>query len=135
MIAQNGQGLGCHAFFFLSPPTRLLVSVCRRAALEDSFDRCLALWIRGGMGRNSQWRESFRAGYQRGRRPGESRPQRVFGGAAILFVALACASIAWGNLGGRDAESAADADAGLAVSAYGAGQLARARAGAAPAPR
>jgi Protein of unknown function (DUF2778) len=71
------------------------------------------------MGRNSQWRESFRAGYQRGRRPGESRPQRVFGGAALLFVALACASIAWGNLGGRDAESPTDADAGIAVSVNG----------------
>src|ERR1700683_2095985 len=112
MIAQNGRGLGCHAFSFLSPPTRLFVSVCRHAALEESLYRCLALWIRGGMGRNSQWRESFRAGYQRGRWPGESRPQRVFGGAAILFVAVACASIAWGNLGGRDAESAGDADAG-----------------------
>jgi hypothetical protein len=135
MIAQNVRGVGCRAFFFLSPPARLLVSVCRRAALEDSFDRCLALWIRGGMGRNSQWRESFRAGYQRGRRPGESRPQRVFGGAAILFVALACASIAWGNLGGRDAESAADVDAGLAVVANGDEQLAVAKADSLPTAR
>src|ERR1700691_3335072 len=129
MIAQNGRGLGRAAFSFLTPPTRLLVSMCRRAALEESFDRCLALWIRGGMGRNSQWRESFRAGYQRGRWPGESRPQRVFGGAAILFVVLACASIAWGNLGGRAAESAADADAdvGVAVLASGDEQLAVAK--------
>ena len=87
------------------------------------------------MGRNSQWRESFRAGYQWGRRPGESRPQRLFGGAAILFVALACASIAWGNLGSRDAESAADADAGLAVSANGDDQLAVAKADSLPSAR
>src|SRR6202167_6594124 len=113
MIAQNGRGLGCRAFSFLNRHPRLFVSMCLRAALEESFDRCLALWIRGGMGRDSQWRDNFRAGYHRGRQPGESRPQRVFGGAALLFVALACASIAWGNLGGRDAESAADADAGV----------------------
>jgi Protein of unknown function (DUF2778) len=67
------------------------------------------------MGRNHQWRESFRAGYQQARRPGESRPQRVFGGAALVFVALACGSIAWANLGCGDAESAADADAELVV--------------------
>src|ERR1700689_3631090 len=119
MIAQNCRGLGSRAFSFLNPPSRLLVSVCRHAALEESFDRCLALWIRGGMGRNNQWRESFRAGCERGRRPGESRPQRIFGGAALLFVALACASIAWGNLGGRDAEVPAGAHAGVAVSANG----------------
>src|ERR1700691_2836939 len=135
MIAQNVRGVGCRAFFFLSPPTRLLVSVCRRAALEDSFDRCLALWIRGGMGRNSQWRESFRAGYQRGRRPGESRPQRVFGGAALLFVALACASIAWGNLGGQDADPPADADSGVAVLANGDEQLAVTKADSLPSAR
>lgn len=87
------------------------------------------------MGRNSQWRESFRAGYQRGRRPGKSRPQRVFGGAAIFFVALACASIAWGNLGGRDAELAADVDAGLAVVANGDEQLAVAKADLLPTAR
>ena len=87
------------------------------------------------MGRNNQWRESFRAGCERGRRPGESRPQRIFGGAALLFVALACASIAWGNLGGRDAESAADADAGLAVSANGDDQLAVAKADSLPSAR
>jgi Protein of unknown function (DUF2778) len=87
----------------------LFVSLCRGAALEYGFDRCLALWIRGGMGRNNQWRENFRAGYEQGQQPGESRPQRVFGAAALLFVALACASIAWGNLSGRDASSAADA--------------------------
>ena len=135
MIAQNGRGLGCRAFSFLSPPTRLLVSMCRRAALEESFDRCLALWIRGGMGRNSQWRESFRAGYQRGRRPGESRPQRVFGGAALLFVALACASIAWGNLGGQDAEAPADANSGVAVLANGDEQLAVTKADSLPSAR
>jgi hypothetical protein len=109
--------------------------MCRRAALEESFDRCLALWIRGGMGRNSQWRDNFRAGYDRGRQPGESRPQRLFGGAALLFVALACASIAWGNLGGRDAESAADADAGVAVLANGDEQLAVAKADSLPTAR
>src|ERR1700685_1091538 len=135
MIAQNGRGLGCRAFSFLNPHTRLFVSVCRRAALEESFDRCLALWIRGGMGRNSQWRESFRAGYQRGRRPGESRPQRVFGGAALLFVALACASIAWGNLGGQDAEVRSDADAGVAVSANGDEQWAVTKADSLPSAR
>jgi hypothetical protein len=135
MIAQNGRGLGCLAFSFLNPSSRLFVSVCRRAALEQSFDRCLALWIRGGMGRNSQWRDNFRAGYDRGRRPGESRPQRVFGGAALLFVALACASIAWGNLGGRDAEPAADADAGPAVLANGDEQLAVAKADSVPTAR
>jgi hypothetical protein len=135
MIAQKGRGLGCVAFSFLNPSSRLFVSMCRYAALEESFDRCLALWIRGGMGRNSQWRESFRAGYQRGRRPGESRPQRLFGGAALLFVALACASIAWGNLGGRDAESAGDADAGVAVSANGDDQLAVAKADSLPSAR
>src|ERR1700681_3248317 len=124
MIAQNGQGLGCHAFSFLNPSSRLFVSLCRHAALEESFDRCLALWIRGGMGRNSQWRESFRAGYHRGRRPGESRPQRVFGGAALLFVALACASIALVTLGGQDAKAPADADSGVAVLASGDEQLA-----------
>jgi hypothetical protein len=113
----------------------LFVSLCRRAALEESFDRFLALWIRGGMGRNSQWRESFRAGYQRGQRPGESRPQRLFGGAAILFVALACGSIAWGNLGGRDAESAVDPDADLVVSANGDDQLAVAKADLLPSAR
>jgi hypothetical protein len=122
MIAQNGWGTGCHAFSFLSPPARLFVSVCRRTALGDSFDRCLALWIRGGMGRNNQWRDSFRAGYQQGRQPGESRPQRIFGGAALLFVALACASIAWGNLSGRNTGSAADA--AIEVSANGDVQLA-----------
>ena len=74
------------------------------------------------MGRNNQWRESFRAGYEQGRQPGESRPQRIFGAAALLFVALACASIAWGNLSGRDAGSAADAE--VAVSASGDVQLA-----------
>jgi hypothetical protein len=109
--------------------------MCRRAALEESFDRCLALWIRGGMGRNSQWRDNFRAGYDRGRQPGESRPQRLFGGAALLFVALACASIAWGNLGGRDAESAADPDAGVAVLANGDEQLAVAKADSLPTAR
>jgi hypothetical protein len=135
MIAQNCRGLGSRAFSFLNPPSRLLVSVCRHAALEESFDRCLALWIRGGMGRNNQWRESFRAGYERGRRPGESRPQRIFGGAALLFVALACASIAWGNLGGRDAESAADADASSAVLANGDEQLAVPKADSVPSAR
>ncbi len=74
------------------------------------------------MGRNNQWRESFRAGYEQGRLPGKSRPQRVFGAAALLFVALACGSIAWGNLTGTDAPSAADA--GPAVSPNGDGQLA-----------
>ncbi len=74
------------------------------------------------MGRNSQWRDSFRAGYQQGRQPGESRPQRIFGAAALLFVALACASIAWGNLSGRNAGSAADA--AIEVSANGDVQLA-----------
>jgi hypothetical protein len=113
----------------------LFVSMCRRAALEESFDRCLALWIRGGMGRDSQWRDNFRAGYHRGRQPGESRPQRLFGGAALLFVALACASIAWGNLGGRDAESAADADAGVGVLANGDEQLAVAKADSLPTAR
>src|ERR1700733_2226567 len=135
MIAQKGRGLGCLAFSFLNPSPRLFVSMCRRAALEESFDRCLALWIRGGMGRDSQRRESFPAGYDRGRRPGESRPQRVFGGAALLFVALACASIAWGNLGGRDAESAADADAGLAILANADEQLAVAKADSLPSAR
>jgi hypothetical protein len=100
----------------------LFVSLCRGTALEASFDRCFALWIRGGMGRNNQWRESFRAGYEQGRLPGESRPQRVFGAAALLFVALACGSIAWGNLTGRDAPSAADT--APAVSPNGDGQLA-----------
>jgi hypothetical protein len=135
MIAQKGRGSGCVAFSFLNPSSRLFVSVCRYAALEESFDRCLALWIRGGMGRDSQWRESFRAGYRRGRRPGESRPQRLFGGAALLFVALACASIAWGNLGGRDAESAGDADAGVAVLANGDDQLAVPKADSLPSAR
>jgi hypothetical protein len=135
MIAQKGRGLGCLAFSFLNPSPRLFVSMCRRAALEESFDRCLALWIRGGMGRDSQWRDNFRAGYHRGRQPGESRPQRLFGGAALLFVALACASIAWGNLGGRDAESAADADAGVAVLANGDEQLAVAKADSLPTAR
>jgi Protein of unknown function (DUF2778) len=95
----------------------LFVSLCRGTALGDGFDRCFALWIRGGMGRNNQWRESFRAGYEQGRHPGESRPQRIFGAAALLFVALACGSIAWGNLSGRNAGSVADADAGLAAEA------------------
>src|SRR3984885_10070830 len=135
MIAQKGRGLGCLAFSFLNPSPRLFVSMCRRAALEESFDRCLALWIRGGMGRDSQWRDNFRAGYHRGRQPGESRPQRLFGGAALLFVALACASIAWGNLGGRDAESAADADAGLAILANADEQLAVAKADSLPSAR
>jgi hypothetical protein len=126
MIAQNCWGTGCHAFSFLSPPTRWFVSLCRGTALEYGFDRWLALWIRGGMGRNNQWRESFRAGYEQGRQPGESRPQRIFGAAALLFVALACGSIAWGNLSGRDAQSAADAD-GVAVSAHGDVQLALAK--------
>jgi hypothetical protein len=135
MIAQKGRGLGCLAFSFLNPSPRLFVSMCRRAALEESFDRCLALWIRGGMGRDSQWRDNFRAGYHRGRQPGESRPQRLFGGAALLFVALACASIAWGNLGGRDAESAADADAGVGVLANGDEQLAVAKADSLPTAR
>lgn len=71
------------------------------------------------MTRNSQWRESFRAGYEQAGRRGQSRPQRIFGGAALLFVALACGSIAWGNLGGRDAESAVDGDTGSVVAANG----------------
>ena len=71
------------------------------------------------MTRNSHWRESFRAGYEQGRRPGESRPQRIFGGAALVFVALACGSIAWANLRSSDVESAVDADAEPAVVSNG----------------
>ena len=85
------------------------------------------------MGRNNQWRESFRAGFEQGRRPGESRPQRLFGAAALLFVALACASIAWGNLSGRDAGSAADAE--VAVSASGDVQLAVSKTNSVPSVR
>lgn len=87
------------------------------------------------MGRNSYWRESFRAGYEQGRRPGEFRPQRMFGGAALLFVALACASIAWGNLGGRDADSSADADTGAIALSAGDEQLAVAKADSLPSAR
>lgn len=71
------------------------------------------------MTRNSQWREEFRAGYEQAHRRGESRPQRIFGGAALLFVALACGSIAWGNLAGRSDESAVDVDDGSVVASNG----------------
>jgi Protein of unknown function (DUF2778) len=119
MIAENCWGAGCRAQSIASPLSRLLVSVRRHQVLENGFDCCVALGIRGGMTRNSQWRESFRAGYEQAHRRGESRPQRIFGGAALLFVALACGSIAWGNLGGRDAESAVDADGGSVVASNG----------------
>ena len=85
------------------------------------------------MGRNNQWRESFRAGFEQGRQPGESRPQRIFGAAALLFVALACASIAWGNLSDGDAGPAADAE--VAVSASGDVQLAVSKTNSLPSAR
>jgi len=132
MIAQDCSGAGCHARFIASPLSRFFVSVRRGSALENGFDRCFALWIRGGMTRNSQWRESFRAGYERGRRPGESRPQRIFGGAALVFVALACGSIAWGNLRGGDTESAVDADGGAVGVSSGAERSAVAKADSLP---
>jgi len=119
MIAQNCWGAGCRARFIAGPLSRFFVSVRRHAALESGFDRCFALGIRGGMRRNSQWRESFRAGYEQAHQRGESRPQRIFGGAALLFVALACGSIAWGNLGGGADESTTDADAGSVVASNG----------------
>jgi hypothetical protein len=119
MIAQKCWGAGCHARFLASPLSRFFVSVRRHPALGSGFDRCFALGIRGGMTRNSQWRESFRAGYEQAHQGGESRPQRIFGGAALLFVALACGSIAWGNFGGPADETVGDADAGSVVAANG----------------
>jgi hypothetical protein len=119
MIAQNCWGRGVARVL---SQARFGVSSFRcvaGAALENGFDCCFALGIRGGMTRNSQWREDFRAGYEQAHRRGESRPQRIFGGAALLFVALACGSIAWGNLGGRADESAMDADAGSVVASNG----------------
>jgi hypothetical protein len=49
---------------------------------------------------SSAWRESFRAGYDHGRQSGNARPQRIFGGAALALVALACAWILCANLSG-----------------------------------
>jgi hypothetical protein len=132
MIAQECWGAGCRSRSIASPLSRFFVSVRLRPALENGFDRCFALWIRGGMTRNNEGRESFRAGYERGRRPGESRPQRIFGGAALIFVALACGSIAWGNLGGPETESAADADAGSLAAPNGEAQSAVAKADSLP---
>jgi hypothetical protein len=119
MIAQNCWGAGCRARFITGPLSRFFVSIRRLPALENGFDHCVALGIRGGMTRNNQWREEFRAGYEQAHRRGESRPQRIFGGAALLFVALACGSIAWGNLRGGADESAVDADAGSVVASNG----------------
>jgi len=132
MIAQNCWGAGCRARSIASPLSRFFVSVRRGSALEDGFDSCFALWIRGGMTRNNKWRESFRAGYEQGRQPGESRLQRTFGGSALVFVALACGSIAWGNLRGSDTESAVDADPGAVVASAGAEQSAVAKADSLP---
>jgi hypothetical protein len=119
MIGQTYWGAGCRARFIASPLLRFFVSVRRHEALGNGCDRCFALGIRGGMTRNSQWREEFRAGYEQAHRRGESRPQRIFGGAALLFVALACGSIAWGNLAGRSDESAVDVDDGSVVASNG----------------
>jgi hypothetical protein len=122
-LRTSAGGRGVTRDSIAGPLSGFVVSVRRRPVLEKD----LALWIRGGMTRNSQWRENFRAGYERGCQRRESRPQRIFGGAALLFVALACGSIAWGNLGGRDAESASDDDGVSILVANGEGQTTAAK--------
>src|SRR5208282_1643908 len=47
---------------------------------------------------STEWRDNFCEGYDQGRLSGNARPQRLFGGAALICVAFACAFTLWTNL-------------------------------------
>jgi Protein of unknown function (DUF2778) len=60
---------------------------------------------------SSEWRDSFVDGYDYGRSGGNALPQRLFGTAALVSMAFACAFGLWNSLNGAGAERAGEAQA------------------------
>ena len=58
---------------------------------------------------SSEWRESFVDGYEYGRSAGNALPQRLFGAAALVSMAFACAFSLWNSLNGAGADRASEA--------------------------
>ena len=58
---------------------------------------------------STEWHDNFCEGYDLGRLSGNARPQRMFGGAALICVAFACAFTLWTNLTRTGTDSFIDA--------------------------
>jgi hypothetical protein len=60
---------------------------------------------------SNEWHDSFVDGYDYGRSAGNALPQRLFGAAALVSLAFACAFSLWSSLSGGGAERPSEAQA------------------------
>jgi Protein of unknown function (DUF2778) len=106
-----------------APLARLSASTRRSAAVERCMDEFVAFWVRGGMA-FSTGRLGYSAGDDRRHDAGNAHPQRIFAGAALVSVALACALILWHDLAGSGADQVLQKQPRLATAASAYARLA-----------
>ncbi len=73
---------------------------------------------------STEWRDNFCEDYDQGRLSGHARPQRLFGGAALICVAFACAFTLWTNLTRTGTDQVIDVQARAAIASNADARLA-----------